>query len=228
VKIVAVGSPKGGVGKTVTAVTVAAVAAADGARVLLVDCDDNRSALDWCADSGDCIPVDVSDGRDLTVLRQLRQARGYDLAVVDLPGARVGAFQAILAGSDGRPVADLLVVPTSPELMDLRPVIRVVRGEVAPLGLVHLLVLTRVDPLAMNRAQDRQAELRIDYRLAVADVVVRDYVVYREALERSRTVLDIGGRRSYARRAEQDYRALTAEILAVLGASDRQHQPQEV
>jgi cellulose biosynthesis protein BcsQ len=139
----------------------------------------------------------------------------------------VGAFQAILTGTDGkhqRPVADLLVVPTSPELMDLRPVIRVVRGEVAPLGLVHLLVLTRVDPVAMGRAHDRQAELRSDYRLAVADVIVRDYVVYREAVERSRTVLDVGGAKSYARRAEEDYRALTAEVLAVVGIGDLQHQ----
>lgn len=219
------GSPKGGVGKTVTAVTVATVAAKDGARVLLVDCDDNRSALDWCDSSGDYIPLDVSDGRDLAVLRQLRMVKEYDLAVVDLPGARVGAFQAVLTGDDGRPVADLLVVPTSPELMDLRPVIRVVRGEVAPLGLVHLLVLTRVDPLAMSRAHERQTELRDDYRLAVADVIIRDYVVYREALERSRTVLDVGGAKSYARRAEEDYRALTNEVLGMLGPIHR--QPQE-
>lgn len=219
-RIVAVGSPKGGVGKTTTAVTVAVILAKQGQRVLLVDCDGNRSALEWCADAGEAIPLDVSDGRDLAVLRRLRQSRGYDLAVVDLPGARAGAFQAVLAGTtqerQERPVADLLVVPTSPELMDLRPVIRVLRAEVIPMGLPHLVVLTRVDPVAMNRAKDRRTELRDAYRLAVAETVIRDYVAYREALERSRTVLDVGGPLAYARRAERDYRALTAEVVALL------------
>jgi len=44
------------------------------------------------------------------------------------------------------------------------------RSEVIPLGLPHLLVLTRVDPQAIKRAQDRQEELRWDYRLAVANI----------------------------------------------------------
>lgn len=214
-RVVAIGSPKGGVGKTTTAVTVATIAARDGRRVLLVDCDANRSALDWCEQAGNTIPLDVSDGRNLSALRRLRQARGYDLVVVDLPGARAGAFEAMLTG-DRRPVADLLVVPTSPELIDLRPVVRVIQGEVTPLRLPHLVTLTRVDPVAMNRAADRRAELRTDYRLTVAEAVIRDYVIYREALERSRTVLDVGGAHSYARRGEQDYRELTAEVMAAL------------
>lgn len=222
------GSPKGGVGKTTTAVTMATILARAGWGVLLVDCDANSSALDWCQDSGEAIPLDVTDGQDLTALRRLRYAGGYDLAVVDLPGARVGAFETVLTpagtGRAGLPpqlaVADLLVVPTSPELMDLRPVVRVVRDEVIPLRLAHLLVLTRVDPLAMARAHNRQTELRQTFGLTVAHTVIREYVIYREALERSRTVLDVGGEQSYARRAEQDYRALTAEVTATLGISN--------
>lgn len=233
-RIVAVGSPKGGVGKTTTAVTMATILAQAGARVLLVDCDANRSALDWCEDSGQTIPLDVSDGQDLTSLRRLRYAGGYDLAVVDLPGARAGAFEAVLTpeGRGGLPphlaVADLLVVPSSPELMDLRPVVRVVLGEVIPLRLPHLLVLTRVDPLGMARAHNRQTELHQTYGLTVARTVIRDYVIYREALERSRTVLDVGGEQSYARRAEQDYRALTAEVTAMLRISTPSRSNQEV
>jgi chromosome partitioning protein len=123
VKVIAVGSPKGGVGKTTAAVTLATIVARQGQRVLLVDCDANRSALDWCAGADEAIPLDVSDGRDLAALRRLRESTGYDLAVVDLPGARAGAFQTLLTGEtrDRRPVVDLLVVPTSPELMEGQP-----------------------------------------------------------------------------------------------------------
>ncbi len=215
--ILAVGSPKGGVGKTTTAVTVAALAARIlRLRVLLIDCDQNASALDWCAQAGDAIPVDTADGRDLSVLRQLRQGTGYDLAVVDLPGAHAGAFEAVLTGSGG-PVADLLVVPTEPEAMSVRPVVRVIRGEVMPLGLPHVIALCRVNPQALARAGDYRAELRERYGLTVAETSIRAYTTYREAVERSRTVLDVGGPQSYARRAENDYRHLTAEVLTTLG-----------
>ena len=216
-RILAVGSPKGGVGKTTTAVTLAALAAREfRLRTLLVDADANRSALDWTARAGDAIPVDAVDGRDLTLLRQLRRATGYDLAVIDLPGAREGAFDAILAG-DGGPVADLLIVPTEPEVMAVLPVERVIRHEVAPLGLAHLVTLCRVDPQALGRAADYRAQLRTDYRLTVADTTIRNYTIYRDARERFRTVLDIGGAHSYARVAEADYHALAAEAFNALG-----------
>ncbi len=156
------------------------------------------------------------DGRDLTLLRQLRRATGYDLAVIDLPGAREGAFEAILAG-DGGPVADLLVVPTEPEVMSVLPVERVIRREVAPLGLAHLVTLCRVDPQALGRAADYRTQLRTDYGLTVADTAIRSYTVYRDARERFRTVLDVGGAHSYARIAESDYRALAHEAFDALG-----------
>lgn len=216
VRILAVGSPKGGVGKTTTAVTLAALAARVlGLQVLLVDCDSNRSALDWCAQAGDSIPVDTADGRNLSALRQLRKASGYDLAVVDLPGAREGAFQAVLTGDTRQPVADLLIVPTEPEVMSVRPVIRVIRSEVIPLGIPHILTLCRVTPQAYKRATDWQTYLGEHYDLTVARTLVRTYTVYREALETSQTVLDINSR--YARPAKEDYRNLASEVLYPLG-----------
>lgn len=216
-RVCAVGSPKGGVGKTTTAVTLAAIAARGlGLRVMLVDCDSNRSALDWTERAGDAIPVDAVDGQDLTRLRQLRRATGYDLAVLDLPGAREGAFQAILTGhGSGGPVADLLVVPTEPEVMSVTPVQRVIRHEVAPLGLAHLLVLCRVDPRSLLRAASYRDQLREHYGLTVAETPMRSLITaYRDARERSVTVLDVGGAHSYARVAEADCRALAAETLA--------------
>lgn len=225
-RIVAVGSPKGGVGKTTTAVTLAAIAARVLAlRVLLVDADPNRSALDWADASGDAIPVDTADGRDLAALRRLRRAGEYDLAVVDLPGAHAGAFEAILAGEGGRPVADVLIVPTEADVMSVRPVVRVVRGEVAPLGLAHLIVLSRVHPVATGRAALYQAQLRA-YGLTVADATIRSYSVYREALEASQVVLDVGSAHSLARHAERDQRHLAREALALAGLDT--HALQEV
>ena len=218
-KIVAVGGPKGGRGASTTTVTLAAIAARSGLSVLLVDGDANRSATDMAEAAGDLLPVDLADGQDPAALRRLRQVDGYDLALVDLPGAREGAFEAILSG-DGRPVADLLVMPTAPETMDLRPTLRVLRGEIVPMGLPYMLVFTRVATVALPRARDRQTELR-GIGLTVAETVIRRYSVFDEAVERGGTVLDVPGQHSYARQAEGDYRALADEVFDMVGLAVR-------
>ena len=218
-KILAVGSPKGGVGKTTTAVTLAVIAAQAGAGVLLVDGDANRSTMDWAGSAGEEIPLDVYATSDPRELAKLRDADEYDLMVVDLPGARAGAFDAILSGDGHRPVPDLLLVPTTIEILDLRPVIRVVRDEVIPLGLPHLIALTKIPTVALPEAQRQRAQaLATGGGLRFADTIVREYRrIYNEAVENARTVLDVGGRwRPSVHKAEADYRALASEAFAAV------------
>jgi cellulose biosynthesis protein BcsQ len=216
VQTLAIGSPKGGVGKSVTSVHLATIAAAVlKLRVLLIDCDENRSSLDWITRAGDTSPIDVTDGTPDQV-RRLRQGSDYDLVVADLPGAREGAFQAVLEGAGDGPVADYLLVPTGGEVMELRPVVRVVRREVVPLELPYALVLTRVPTEAVPRARERQAQLRTGSSLSVASTIVRRYSVD-ECVEKSVTALDIPGRHSMARRVEEDYTALAAETFDAMG-----------
>lgn len=217
-KIVAVGSPKGGVAKTTTAVTLATIAGKAGLRVLLVDGDSNSSSMDWAGSAGDEIPVDVYAASDPRELAKLRDADEYDLMVVDLPGARAGAFEAILSGDGRRPVPDLLLVPTIIEILDLRPVIRVVRDEVIPLGLPHLIVLTKVPTVALPEAKRQRAQaLASGAGLRFTDTIIREYRVYNEAVENARTVLDVGGRwRPSVHKAEADYRALAGEAFAAV------------
>jgi chromosome partitioning protein len=217
VKIIAVGSPKGGVGKTTTAVTLAVIAAQAGLDVLLVDGDANASTMDWAGSAGDEIPLDVYAASDPRELAKLRDADEYDLMVVDLPGARAGAFEAILAGDGGRPVPDLLLVPTTHEILDLRPVMRVVRDELFPLDLPHLIVMTKVPTAALPQAR-RQRALVLDASAGhqFAETIIRDYSIYNEAVENGMTVLDIPGRRLSARKAEADYRALASEAFTAV------------
>lgn len=222
-KIVAVGSPKGGVGKTTSAVTLAAIAAKAGLRVLLVDGDENRSAWDWAGAAGDEISVDVHAESDPRELARLRDAGGYDLMVVDLPGAKVGAFEAILTGDGRRPVPDLLVVPTAPEVLDLRPVLRVLRDEVVPLQLAHLVVFTKVRTASLPRArQQRALVLAAGAGYRFTETIVRDYAAYDEAVEAGVTVLDLRSVR--ARQAEADYRALADEVLTAVGLTGWLHR----
>lgn len=115
--IVAVGNVKGGVGKTTLAVNIAIARARAGMDVLLIDGDDQATALDFShlraeqADRSDYTVVQLSGAAVRTQVRRL--APKYAEIIID-PGARdTGSFRAALT------VSDLLLVPVLPRSFDL-------------------------------------------------------------------------------------------------------------
>ena len=173
-KITLVLNGKGGVGKTTTAVNLAAIFAED-CRVLLVDADPQGSASWW---------VKQSEGRDLgfetTVLTNLtgvnrKQWADYDIVVVDMPPALDSvALAAIL------PIADYLVLPTPPAPMDLAALIRTVRQVVIPTQISHRVLLTKVNPRGLREAQEAQQTL-LECQIPVYYTVIRNLKIHERA-----------------------------------------------
>lgn len=219
-KVLAVGGPKGGVGKTTVALNIATNAVRVlKLRVLLVDADPNRSAIDAATAAGDNMPFDVAEGLDHDRLVQLHNTKTYDLVVVDLPGAReAGALKALLTGGGrGKPAVDGLILPSRPEVMDLRPTRRVIREEIAPLKLPYLVALVRVHSSRVRQGEERAEELR-GMGLQIAHAYTRNLVAHDDALELQRPLLDMGGgRRSVVRAADREYRQLSHEALTLIG-----------
>jgi chromosome partitioning protein len=107
--IVVVAALKGGVGKTTTAVYLAALAAASRRSALLIDADPQASSADWIENAEDeqlelVSAVEAPTDRLLT--KALDRLDGTDVAVVDTPPGNERLL------SKAIDLADIVIVPT--------------------------------------------------------------------------------------------------------------------
>jgi chromosome partitioning protein len=115
--ILAVGNIKGGVGKTTLAVNLAIVRAAAGRDVLLVDGDEQRTALTFTDLRTDQLgqpgytAVSLQGAALRTQIRQL--AEKYDDIVIDVGGRDTGSLRAALT------IAETLLIPVQPRSFDI-------------------------------------------------------------------------------------------------------------
>jgi chromosome partitioning protein len=106
---VVIAALKGGVGKTTTAVYLAAVAAASRRPTTLVDADPQASAADWIENSEDEAfeRVDLVEApTDRMLTKALDRIAKDDVAIVDTPPGN----ERLLAKAIG--LADIVVIPT--------------------------------------------------------------------------------------------------------------------
>lgn len=112
--IVLVANEKGGVGKTSVAVNLAAHAAADGVRVLLLDTDPNGSTTGWLKTRASIEPPPSNEIFTMVLTGAapakmlVDQAKHYDLVVVDVGAAAWKIMLEVAA------IADLCIIPCSP------------------------------------------------------------------------------------------------------------------
>lgn len=116
-KIVAVLNTKGGVGKSTTAVNVAAELSRSGERVLFVDGDNQASAygaLTLRADSG-LQPIAAVSYPEGKVMRQQVQLQldNYDRIIIDAGGKDSTSLRAALM------LADVVLIPCQPSSFDI-------------------------------------------------------------------------------------------------------------
>ncbi len=202
-KITIVLNGKGGVGKTTTAVNLAALFA-EHYRVLLVDADPQGSASWWVRQSDRKLDFDTTAIADLSEIDRQQWAADYDIVVVDMPPALDSLVLAAIV-----PVADYLVLPTPPAPMDLAALIRTVRQVVHPAGIGHRVLLTRVNPLSLKEAEEAQETL-LECQIPVYQTVIRSYKAHERAALAGLPIGQYQGQA--ATQAVSDYRRVVNEI----------------
>ncbi len=170
-KILAVISQKGGVGKTTLATTLAVAAEQDGKSVALFDLDPQASACFWAdrrksSGHGETPVVrDVNYNRLPHVIEAMRAA-GCDLVILDCPPVhRDIANEAISA-------ADMVLIPTRAEALDIRAMSQTVRL-VQQLSKTPTVVLTFCPPTGPEIEQARDGIKSLGATLAPVEVHLR-------------------------------------------------------
>lgn len=200
--VISVASLKGGVGKTTTAIHIAAHLALAGQRVLLADGDRIRTATAWAR--GGHLPYPV-----LPITALARGVSQYDAVVMDTEGGVENGKLVEYAQS-----SDLIVLPTSPDINGLdgaSQTAEVLRAGGVPASQSAALI-TMVRPRGMKDIQARKGLAEMG--LPVLNASVRISEAFRDASNAAVLVRDL--KTDMAQRCWKDYEAVTLELLSMI------------
>jgi len=193
---ITIASYKGGVGKTITAVHIAA-ALSKKASTLLIDGDNNNSSINWNKRGG--LSFDVCHEEHGPML-----AGKYEHVVIDTEARPNKKTLTILAEG-----CDLLVIPVSPDALSLDATVLTAR-ELAKLGATNYKILLTKVPPQRGRALGARNMFK-EAKIPVFKESIGRYVAFEDATLEGVTVDEVSNK--YALRAWKQYVQLTKEIL---------------
>lgn len=216
--VISFANPKGGAGKTTTALILATELAARGAQVAIIDADPEKWISQWAALPGkpDAIQI-IGDVTEDTVVDLIDEAaQRAQFVIVDLEGT------ASLMVANAIGMSDLVLIPLQGSSMDARggaKTVRLIRNQerMARRPILHSVVLTRTSAAITSRALRNVQE-----QLAAGGIdVCQTTIVERAAF---RDLFDYGGGLSgldpatvsNIDKAQDNARAFAGEVISKL------------
>lgn len=198
--VVSVLSRKGGVGKTASAIHIAAHLGYLGRRTLLIDGDEDEYATGWVRSE---VPFDVMTTED-----GIAAMDGYDAVVIDAQGG-LPAEDVQALGE----ISNVVLVPCVPEWQSVSGMTRTAAMLVeAGVPLSRMQVLLTMDMRAGDAADEARATLEAQ-GLSVLTPTIRNTVAFRHAALAGVLVQRVPG--VAGKMAWEEYRAATRELLEV-------------
>ncbi|MEL6418312.1 MAG: ParA family protein [Pseudomonadota bacterium] len=216
--VISFANPKGGAGKTTTALLLATELAEKGAQVTIIDADPEKWISGWGNLDGkpDNIEI-IGEVSEDTIVDLIDEASARaQFVVVDLEGT------ASLMVANAIGMSDLVVIPIQGSSMDARggaKTIKLIRsqGRMARRDIAHAVVLTRTSAAVTSRALRNVQE-----QLAAGGIDVLDTTIVERAAFRD--LFDYGGGLaaldpalvSNVEKAKANARTFAGEVLAKL------------
>lgn len=194
--IIALVGNKGGIGKTTSAVALAAFLSSKG-RTLLIDGDPNRSATAWARRGSLPFPIVGPE--------KSSEARLYDHVVVDSQAQPSKADLKELADT-----CDLLILPSAPNALDL-DVLMVTCELLRSMGATHYKALLTMIPPRPSREGDDARAMLVGAGIPLFDGGIRRAVAHTKAALSGVPVYQAYDPRAAA--AWADYQAIGEELL---------------
>lgn len=219
--VISFANPKGGAGKTTTALILAGELAAKGAQVTIIDADPEKWISQWGALDGkpDNITI-ISTVTEDSIPDQIDEASASSqFVVVDLEGT------ASLMVANAIGMSDLVVIPTQGSSMDAKggaKTIKLIRNQerMARRRIPHAVVLTRTSAAVTSRAlrnvQNQLAQAGID----VFATAIVERAAFRDLFDYGGLLSDLDASQvSNVEKARINAQEFAGEVIARLKAA---------
>lgn len=200
--IVTVTSFKGGVGKSTTAIHIAAYLQGK-APTLLVDGDQNRSVLGWAkrGEQNGVAPsfkvVDEEQG--------VKYARKFEYIVIDTPARPSQDNLKTLA--DG---CDFMIIPSTPDAFGIDALMKTIQA-LAELDAERYKILITITPPHPSKEGEKARDSLLEAGLPVFQAMIRRLSAFQKAALLGAPVYEVNDPR--AEDAWKDYKAVGQEVL---------------
>lgn len=219
--IISFANPKGGAGKTTSALLLAGELASRGARVAIIDADPERWISQWGKLPGkpDNLTI-IGDVTEDSIVDQIEAAaQDAQFVIVDLEGT------ASLMVANAIGMSDLVVIPAQGASMDAKgaaKTIKLIRNQerLARRPILHSVLLTRTSAAVTSRALKNVRDQLDKGGIDVFQTAIVERAAYRDIFDFGGLLADLTAEQvSNIEKARANAREFAGEVIAKLKAA---------